>query len=257
MKKFVQAASVIAFTVASASVSAGWGGACLDADQHKAMVEQQQAQFQAMAEQRAKAMEEMMNAQRTAGAQFPGYGRMDPFSRQMPPMPEMPAFPPMPERPQFGQMPQMPEFPAMPERPQFGEMPQMPEFPAMPEAPQFGEMPAMPEMPAGFERGMPRVPPVLGQRAKDLEANRAERMAAAKARHDKAMTERAARRQDLAQRVAFRRFGPQPMWFGPAEAPVAPAAPVAAPAVEAAPAAAPAVEAAPVAPAAPAAPVAN
>jgi len=133
----------------------------------------------------------------------------------------------------------------------------MPEFPAMPERPQFGEMPAMPEMPAGFERGMPRVPPVLGQRAKDLEANRAERMAAAKARHDKAMTERAARRQDLAQRVAFRRFGPQPMWFGPAEAPVAPAAPVVAPAAEAAPAAAPAVEAAPVAPAAPAAPVAN
>jgi hypothetical protein len=124
----------------------------------------------------------------------------------------------MPERPRFGEMPQMPDFPAMPERPRFGEMP---------------AMPAMPEMPAGFERGLPPVPPVLGQRGRDLEAYRAQRMEQAKARHDRAMTEREARRQDLGQRVSARRYGPQPMWFGPVEGPVAPAAAQAAPAAPA------------------------
>jgi hypothetical protein len=134
----------------------------------------------------------------------------------------------------------------MPERPRFGEMPQMPDFPAMPEAPKFGDMPAMPEMPempAGFERGLPPVPPVLGHRGKELEAYRAQRMEEAKVRHDQAMTQREARRQGLAQRVNARRYGPQPMWLGPVEAPVAPAA---APA-EATPAPAAAAPAAPAA----------
>jgi len=162
-------------------------------------------------------------------------------------MPQMPDFPAMPERPRFGEMPQMPDFPAMPERPRFGEMPQMPDFPAMPEAPKFGDMPAMPEMPAGFERGLPPVPPVLGHRGKELEAYRAQRMEEAKVRHDQAMTQREARRQGLAQRVNARRYGPQPMWLGPVEAPVAPAAAQPAAPAEATPAPAAAAPAAPAA----------
>jgi hypothetical protein len=57
------------------------------------------------------------------------------------------------------------------------------------------------------------------------------------------MTEREARRQELAQRVSARRYnGPAPMWMGPVDAPVAPVAQPApvAPAAEQAPAAAPA-----------------
>jgi hypothetical protein len=171
---------------------------------------------------------------------------MDPFFGQAGPMRDFPA---MPERPSFGEMPPMHDFPAMPERPRFGKMPQMPDFPGMPEAPKFGEMPAMPEMPAGFERGLPPVPPVLGHRGRALEAYRAQRMEESKARHDKAMTELDARRRGLVQRVSARRFGPPPMWYGPMAAPVAPTA------AQPAPAAAPAVEA-PAAPAA-AVPAAN
>ena len=232
MNKLVQTASVLALAIASASASAYWGGApCLTEEQQKAMAEQQQAaakqyqaQFQAMAEQRAKAMEEMMKAQ---GTQGPGFAPMDPF---------------------YGQGRPMRDFPAMPERPRFGEMPQMPDFPAMPEAPKFGEMPAMPEMPempAGFER----VPPVLGHRGQELEAYRAQRMEEAKARHDQAMTQREARRQGLAQRVNARRYGPQPMWLGPVEAPVAPAAAQPAAPVEATTAPAATAPAAPTTPA--------
>jgi hypothetical protein len=158
----------------------------------------------------------------------------------------MPDFPAMPERPSFGQMPEMPDFPGMAERPSFGEMPQMPDFAAMPEAPKFGEMPelpAMPEMPAGYDRGLPAVPPVLGHRGKELEAYRAQRTEEAKARHNQAASQREVRRQALAHRVAARRFGPQPMWYGPMEAPFAPVSAQPAPAANA--------------PAAPAAPAAN
>ena len=117
MKTLVQAVSVIAFTVASASASAWYGAPCATEEQHKAMVEQQQAaakqhqaQFQAMAEQRAKAMEAMMQSRRDM-----------PMDRTFGQARPMPAFPAMPERPRFGEMPQMPEmpaFPAMPERPE-------------------------------------------------------------------------------------------------------------------------------------------
>jgi len=90
MNKYVQVASVVALAVASASASAWWGAApCVTADQQKAMVEQQQAaaqqhqaQFQAMTEQRAKAMEEMMKARQAAAQQAPGFAPMDPFNGQ-------------------------------------------------------------------------------------------------------------------------------------------------------------------------------
>ena len=131
MKKFAQAASVLALTAVTMSASAWWGQA------PTCMTEEQK---QAMAEQQAKAMENAMAAQRQFAEQQAAAAKR--YAEQAP------ATGPFGGNP-FAYQQQMPEFPAMPEM----SYPQMPEMPAMPDSP-LGN----PGLRLRKSTGRPRVP---------------------------------------------------------------------------------------------------
>ncbi|HYN77635.1 MAG TPA: hypothetical protein VES73_07570 [Lamprocystis sp. (in: g-proteobacteria)] len=226
MNKIVQAASVLALTVAASSAGAWYGApdqtGCPTDAQRQAMAEQQQAfatqqrafydQQQAMATQYAKdaeqamavqrqAAEQAMTAQRQAAeqeaARFAELQKNAPQGGAYAPNWDQPAAPVMPPMPRF-ERPQMPDF-AMRDTPDF-------------KAPEFPAIPAMPDMPAF---GRPASPDFATNGFKELDAYRAKA-------HQEMTARRPARKEQSDRRRAervTRGFGPRPVGFGPAMEP--------------------------------------
>lgn len=139
MSKLVQAASIIALA-AVASTAGAWYNALPAPAMTSEMAEQRMqalsAQYHAMAEQHAKAMEQATDAQRRMmeqrAAQFAampsGFESMSPEIPLVPAFASYPAIPEMPGMPELGQFPAMPEMPAIPE---LGLFPEMPDYPGV------------------------------------------------------------------------------------------------------------------------------